>query len=116
MGLTFYPPEFRDKVAKALSVFEKLSKEPIGPGDFGLINLNDPDFDPNDEPDEVITPDTEVTVDPPDAGESFTTSYGELVEMLYEARLAEIDSDWQVCRTPRRALIYVRTDIPESVY
>lgn len=116
MGLTFYPPEFRDKVAKALSVFQKLSKEPIGPSDFGLIDLNDPDFDANDGPDEVIGPDTEVTVDPPDAGESFTTSYGELVEMLYEARLAEVDSDWQVCRTPRRALIYVRTDIPESVY
>jgi hypothetical protein len=45
-----------------------------------------------------------MTVDPPDSGESFTTSYGELVEMLYEARLAEIDNDWQVCRTPRRAL------------
>jgi hypothetical protein len=116
MALTFQPPEFRDKLAKALLIFQKLSEEPTSPGDFGLIDLNDPDFDPADHPDEAITPTGEVTVCPPDSGETFRTSYGELIEMLYEARLAQVDANWQVCCTPRRALIHVRTDAPESGY
>ena len=43
MGLTFSPLELKDMRAKALRVIESLSHGVVGPGDFGLIDLNDPD-------------------------------------------------------------------------
>jgi hypothetical protein len=92
MGLTFSPAELKDKLAKALRVIESLSRGILGPGDFGLIDFSDPDFDSEVQPDEVITPKSVVSIKPPDSSDSFDISYEDFIEMLREARLAEIDS------------------------
>jgi hypothetical protein len=106
--LRFDPPTLKQELSKALELISKKTSGLYTAADFGdMIDVNDPDFDPELLDDAVITPDTIVRFDPPGAATSFNISYREVIALLCEARQAEIDSQWRFCRSPSAAFVPV---------
>jgi hypothetical protein len=106
--LRFDPPTLQQELSKALELISKKTSGLCTAADFGdLIDVNDPDFDPELLDDAVITPDTIVRFDLPGAATSFNISYREAIALLSEARQTEIDSEWRFCRSPSAAFVPV---------
>ena len=110
--LRFDPPKLKQELSKALEFISKKSSGLYTPADFGdLIDVNDPDFNPELLDDKVITPDTMVRFGTPGATTYFNISYRNAIALLTDARQAEIDSEWRFCRTPSAAFVPV---LPKS--
>src|SRR6266446_1435332 len=88
--MTFDPPELKEQIADAIRAIQKA----LGPAaDYlvdELINSADPEFDPSEVDDLVITPDYEWELCLPDTDESITMTYGALLGLAEEMKGAEL--------------------------
>ena len=103
--MTFDPPELKEQIADAIRAIEKV----IGHADYlgdDLINPADPEFDPSEHDDLVITPDYEWDLWLPDTYESITMTYGSLLGLAEELKGAELIGGVEGW-TPRRLLVRV---------
>lgn len=107
--LKFYPPELRDDLAAAIEAWKE-SIDISWAYDFSedIVDVTDPDFDPADHEDRLITHETEFELSLPKWEDVTRVTYGEFIELVRELSGAELQ-DARECRTELRYLLRVDT-------